>query len=111
MLIDSSEKPYNISFYEPQSSCTYKMIGNDSISFPKGGFTNIPASTFRTDLLAAKISVEGNTLTFKENIYKDSIEVRLDTVCHTIQRGTAMMTLQKKSFILLDYSKKTFRKK
>ena len=95
VLTDSSETPYNISFYEPQSVCTYKMIGDDSVSFPKGGFTNISASTLRTDPLAAKISFKGDTLIFKESIYKDTTVVKLGTVYHTIQTGTAVMNVVK----------------
>jgi hypothetical protein len=95
ILIDSNEHPYSIAFSEPQSSCTYKMIGSDSISFPKGGFTNISASTLHTDPLAAKIILEGNTLKFKEYIYKDSTEVKLGITYRTIQTGTAVMTLYK----------------
>jgi|SRR4051812_16279331 len=95
ILTDSSEHPYNISFSEPQSFCTYKMIGSDSISFPKGGFTNISASTLHTDPLAAKIIFVGNTLKFKEYIYKDSTEVKMGITYHTIQTGTAIMTLYK----------------
>jgi hypothetical protein len=96
ILIDSSEKPYNTSFYEPQSSCTYKMIGSDSISFPKGGFTNISSSTLGTAPSAAKISFKDDTLTFKQYIYNDTTEIKLGTVYHTIQTGTATMTFQKK---------------
>ena len=95
VLADSSETPYNISFYESQSTCTYKMIGDDSVSFPKGAFTNISASTLRTDPLAAKIIFKGDTLTFKEYIYKDTTVVKLGTVYHTIQTGTAVMNVVK----------------
>ena len=49
ILTDSNTVPYNITFSEPFSTCKYKVISSDSIYFPKGGFTNIAASTLRTD--------------------------------------------------------------
>jgi hypothetical protein len=95
ILTDSSEHPYSIVFSEPQSSCTYTRIGNDSISFPKGGFINISASTLHTEALAAKIIFEGNTLKFKEYIYTDSTRSIRGITYHTIQTGTAIISLHR----------------
>ena len=96
ILADSSTVPYDITFFEPQSYCKYKLISNDSISFPKGGFTNIAASTLRTDPLAAELIWDEYTLKLREHIYKDTTIIKLGTAYRTIQTGTAIMTLQRK---------------
>lgn len=95
ILTDSNTVPYNVTFFEPYSSCKYKVISSDSISFPKGGFTNIAASTLRTDPLAAELIWDEYTLKLREYIYKDTTIIKLGVAYHTIQTGTAIMTLQK----------------
>jgi len=95
VLADSNVVPYELTFFEPESSCKYKMIGNDSVYFPKGGFTNIAASTLRTDPLKAKVTFEGSTVKLTEAIYKDTTIVKLGVAYHTIQTGTAIMTLSR----------------
>lgn len=94
-LTDSNTVPYNITFFEPYSSCKYKVISSDSISFPKGGFTNIAASTLRTDPLAAQLIWDEYTVKLKEHIYKDTTIIKLGVAYRTIQTGTAIMTLQR----------------
>lgn len=93
VLTDSSEKPYNISFYEPQSFCSYKATASDSISFTSGGLVIFSDATLRASASGAKIKRNGDTLIIKEDIYIDSSEVRMGIVYHTIQTGTATMTL------------------
>lgn len=93
VLSDSSEKPYNISFYEPQSFCSYKTTGNDSISFTSGGLVTFSDATLRASASGAEMKLNGDTLIIKQDIHIDSSEVRLGIVYHTIQTGTATMTL------------------
>lgn len=93
---DTAETPYNLSFYQPQSVCAYKLIYTDSIYFPKGGFIHIPASALRTDQPGAWISFRGDALLFKEYICRDSAFNRpagsgWQTPYHTIQTGTAII--------------------
>lgn len=95
VLTDSNTVPYNITFFEPYSACKYKRISSDSIYFPKGGFTNIAASTLRTDPLAAQLIWDEYTLKLKEYIYKDTTILKMGVAYHTIQTGTAIMTLQR----------------
>ncbi len=90
-LADSSQKPYNASFNDPSSSCDYKITG-DSISFPKGGFIRFSVSTIKADPLTARVSFNGDTLTLKEYVYKDSTETRMGLNYHNIQTGTATIT-------------------
>ena len=93
VLTDSSQKPYNLSFYEPQSFCSYKAIGSDSISFITGGLSAFSDSIFRAKASGAKIKLNGDTLMLKQYVHKDSTEVRLGVVYHIVQTGTANMTL------------------
>ena len=67
VLIDSNETSINMAFPETESIAPYKVIGADSIFFPKGGFTDIAASRFKTRPSAAKkVVIEGNTLLFNK---------------------------------------------
>ena len=52
-------------------------------------------STLRTDPLAAHLTWDEYTLTLTEHIYKDTTIIKLGVAYHTIQTGTAIMTLQK----------------
>jgi len=96
VLTDSGQAPVNITFPESATSSPYKLIGTDSIYFPKGGFTNIAAAKFKTNQNVAAIKLRGDTLTFNQNIYKDSIQTTSGIDYHIIQTGTAIITLVKK---------------
>lgn len=93
VLTDSSEKPYNTSFYEPQSFCSYQAIGTDSIYFTNGGLITFSDSALRANASGAKMRMNGDTLVLTENINIEANEVRMGIVHHNIQMGTANMTL------------------
>ena len=95
VLIDSAQSPINLTFSESVSTCYYKLIGTDSIYFPKGGFTNIAASRIRTNQNISRLTLNGNTLTLNQNIYTDSTQIVSGTSYRTIQTGTAVITLQR----------------
>ena len=85
-----------ISFFpETESITPYKAVGPDSIFFPKGGFTDIAGSRVITKPSAAKIILEGNTLSFKQNIFADTIQNIDGTPYHIIQTGTAIIRMRK----------------
>jgi hypothetical protein len=96
VLSDSLETPFNITYPPTESSCIYKLIGTDSIFFPKNGFTNIAASKLKTTPPAAKINFRGDTLTFNQTIYKDTIQTASGIDYHIIQKGNAVITMVKK---------------
>ena len=74
VLNDSNENRVNIVFPETESITPYKAVGPDSIFFPKGGFTDIAGSRVITKPSAAKIILEGNTLSFKQDIFADTTQ-------------------------------------
>lgn len=95
VLNDSNENRVNMVFPETESIAPYKVVGPDSIYFTKGGFTDIAASRFRTKPSAAKVILEGNTLSFKQNLFKDTTQNIDGIPYHIIQTGTAVIKLQK----------------
>lgn len=95
VINDSNENRVNMVFPETEAIAPYKVVGPDSIFFSKGGFTDLAASRFKTKPSAAKVILEGNTLSFKQNIFKDTTQNIDGTPYHIIQTGTAVIKLQK----------------
>lgn len=95
VLNDSNENRVNMVFPETESIAPYKVVGPDSIFFAKGGFTDIAASRFKIKPAAAKVILQGNTLSFKQNIFKDTTQNIDGTSYHIVQTGTAIIKLQK----------------
>ena len=95
VLKDSSSKPMNTSFSVPKLLCAYSMVGDDSVTFTRGDFIYLPTPEFKTFPTGARISFKGDTLSFTENLYKDS-SYRKDRKSYTVvQTGTAVINVVK----------------
>jgi len=72
ILVDSMSSPFVVAIPTSNSVSTYKLIGADSIYFPKGGLVAIGTTTSSSNAGGGHYKMSGNQLTLTINATKDS---------------------------------------
>jgi hypothetical protein len=96
VLTDSIHLPFQITIDSSNSTGKYKLIGNDSIAFPEGGFISVDGSEpAQAPPSGGKYNISGNILTITQKLYSDTIQNYLGVPLHTTESGTFITKLQK----------------
>ena len=92
VLLDSMDVPFNYYMPATNSTAKYKLIGNDSVYFPEGGFLSTASDSSAFKPYGLKFKIAGTVLTFTQNISLDTVVTASGVSQHETSTGTGTIS-------------------